>query len=77
MFRVMFWKSRLVWNPWGHTNVFQHDAYTCEKFQDTVGWPTKRQSGPNNFVGSVVKENRSLVEKCPIRCRRNPQWEYC
>ena len=67
----------MVWNPWGHRNAFQHDAYTCEKFHNTIGWPTKRLMDPNNFVGSVVKENVALTQKCPVKCRRDPEWEYC
>jgi len=69
--------TRLVWNPWGHRNALQHDAYTCHNFKNTVGWPTKRPMEPNNFIGSVVRENNRITQKCPIKCRRNRHWEYC
>ena len=66
-----------MWNPWGYKNAIQHDAYTCEQFENSVGWPKKRPSEPNNFMGSVLTENHQLTEICPIKCRRNPNWEYC
>jgi len=69
--------TRQVWNPWGYKNAIQHDAYTCENFENSVGWPTKRPSEPNNFMGAVLKENNQITEKCPIKCRRNQNWEYC
>ena len=69
--------SRLVWKPWGRRNAFQHDAYSCEKFNNSIGWPTKRLMEPNNFVASVVRENVTLTEKCPLKCRRHPEWEFC
>jgi hypothetical protein len=28
-------------------------------------FPARRDSGPNNFIGSVVKENSSLQIECP------------
>ena len=69
--------SRLVWKPWGRRNALQHDAYSCEKFNNSIGWPTKRLMEPNNFVASVVRENVTLTEKCPEKCRRQPEWEFC
>ena len=68
---------RAIWNTWGWNNAFQHDAYSCIRFNSSVGWPTKRLMEPNNFVASVIKQNHTLNEKCPITCRRNPEWEYC
>ena len=68
---------RLVWNPREYKNAIQHDAYTCENFENSVGWPTKRLSEPNNFIGSVLNENNQITETCPVKCRRNQDWEYC
>ena len=69
--------SRWIWKPWAYKYAFQHDAYSCEVFNNTIGWPTKRLMEPNNFVASVVISNMTLTEKCPVKCRRNPEWEYC
>ena len=68
---------RWVWRTWGWNNAFQHDAYSCEKFNTSVGWPTQRLVQGNNFVGSVILQNVTLDEKCPVPCRRKPDWEYC
>ena len=68
---------RNVWQRFGHKRSMQHDAYLCKQYRGSIGWPTKRLIEPNNFVGSVIEENHTLSEKCPIECRRHPDWEYC
>ena len=68
---------RWIWRPWGRKFAFQHDAYHCKVFNNTVGWPTQRLMESNNFVASVVLQNSTLTEKCPVECRRYPEWEYC
>ena len=55
-------------------------TYGCERSDiasHTVGFPTKRPMEPNNFVAAVVKRNATLAVKCPAKCRRNPEGEYC
>jgi hypothetical protein len=44
-----------------------HDSYSCDKYPDMEvrPFPVRRDSGPNNFIGSVVKENISLQIECP------------
>ena len=71
---------RWIWKTWGWKSAFQHDAYSCETFNNkgiSIGWPTQRLIEPNNFVASPVNENITLLEKCPLKCRRRPEWEYC
>ena len=75
--RLFYENFRWVWKPWANKFAFQHDAYSCETFNNTIGWPTQRLMEPNNFVASVVKDNVTLTEKCPLKCRRHPEWEYC
>ena len=36
--------------------AMSHDSYTCRKFPDTTAFPTKRESGVGNYVGSVVRD---------------------
>lgn len=69
--------ANYLWADWGNRMTLQHDAYTCAKFPDSIGFPTQREEGPNNFVQAVFKEGNSLKEKCPERCRRRLEWEYC
>ena len=69
-----------VWRVFeGPKNTLQHDAYLCANYKGSVAWPTQRVMGPNNFVGSVYKDNATLTIKCPQFCRpkNRPQWEYC
>ena len=68
---------RYVWRPWGKKYAFQHDSYHCNVFNNTVSWPTQRLMEPNNYAASIPTENFTLTEKCPIECRRKPEWEYC
>jgi len=48
-----------VWKVfWGHKNTLQHDdSLTCAGFRGSVAWPIQRLMEPNNFVGSVKKQN--------------------
>ena len=68
---------RHVWNTFGYKMSMQHDAYLCETYKGANSWPTQRLIQPNNFVASVVKENVTLLEICPVECRRHIEWEYC
>ena len=71
--------NRHVWrnNRFGHSQALQHDSYFCQRYKGSISWPTKRLLEPNNFVGSVVKQNSTLSTKCPIKCRRQKDWDYC
>lgn len=72
--------SHHVWRVFeGAKNTLQHDAYLCAQYKGSVAWPTQRLIEPHNFVGSVYKDNITLIRKCPHICRpkNRPQWEYC
>ena len=43
----------------------------------TQGWPTQRRMERNNFVAAVVRDNKMIKVKCPDKCRRKKEWEYC
>lgn len=69
--------ARYLWVGWGKRMTLQHDSYTCSRFPGSIGFPTQREDGPNNFVASVVKEGNTMKQKCPKKCRRHLEWEYC
>ena len=69
-----------VWkNFGGPSGCLQHDSYLCKRYPGSVPWPTKRPIEPNNYVGSVVVQNYTMKEKCPVECRPkdHKDWEYC
>ena len=68
-----------VWYPWAHKDVIEHDSYNCRIYHNSIGFPTKRISGVNNFVGALTSERKRLWIKCPKACRRmgHEDWEYC
>ena len=68
---------RYVWKRFGKRMSMQHDAYLCQQFPGSIGWPTKRLMEPNNYVASIAKDNATLIHKCPRKCRRKVDWEYC
>ena len=69
--------SRYVW-PWARHMALEHDSYTCHMYPGSVGFPTQRKEGPNNFVAAVVSEGGgSLWKMCPRKCRRRQEWEHC
>ena len=43
-----------------------HDSYTCRKFPDTTAFPTKREPGVGNYVGSVVR--KQALQKLTLQC---------
>ena len=44
-----------------------HDSYTCRKFPDTQAFPTKREAGVGNYVGSVVRDTFQIeLSSLPI-----------
>ena len=71
---------RYIW-PWAKKVALSHDSYTCHKFSKTSAFPTQRQPGVGNFVGSVVSLNQSVgfhgSWECPKKCRKKPEWIYC
>ena len=74
--------TRYVW-PWGKKVALSHDAYTCRKFSNTSPFPTKRQAGVGNFIGSVISLNSSIGMDdngiCPEKCRPkdHKDWTHC
>ena len=63
-----------VWIPW-IADMFQHDSYLCEDYPGSVGFPTQRKNESNNYILAVGPD--PLWQKCPVACRRKPEWEYC
>ena len=68
--------SRYVWTRFKRLSM-QHDAYLCQDWPGSIGWPTQRLMEPNNYVASVVIDNGTLIHRCPKQCRRKIEWEYC
>ena len=68
---------RYVWRRFGRELSIAHDSYLCESNSGTIGWPTERKIKANNFVGAIFRRNITLDKKCPLKCRRNRDWEYC
>ena len=71
---------RHVW-PWAKMDAIQHDSYHCQKYLNSEPFPTQRNIGPNNFIGSANKSNSQWNNKypCPIPCRptKHQDWIYC
>ena len=61
--------SRYVW-PWAENEAIGHDSYYCLKYNTntTKPFPTKRKTGPNNFVGAPVTSKWSMETKVPCAC---------
>ncbi len=62
----------------------QHDSYHCQTYTHAKAFPTKREKGVNNFVGSInvkLKDKMKFVKKfeCPWDCRPqfHKDWIYC
>ena len=56
----------------------QHDSYHCFKFPGSRPFPTKRESGYDNFVGSN-RAFKSVSKECPMQCRprQHLDWHMC
>ena len=63
--------------------MLAHDSYTCKYYPGTIGFPTKREEGVGNFIGSIPgvegQDKITLEEEneCPEECRRKLKWKYC
>lgn len=79
---------RYVYDPWGRSATMSHDSYSCAKYAGLDGagarpFPTRRVAGPGNFVGAPFVTIRDKIDvadpknRCPERCRREPDWTYC
>ena len=71
--------NRYIW-PWAHWSSISHDSYSCSKFPNTNAFPTRRETGPNNFVAAVVEVGVTLAEECPIDClcpSGHKDWTSC
>ena len=71
---------RHVYVKWAKEDglMMQHDSYLCEGFRGTVGWPTRRNLTEKlNFVGCTFSQSEPFVRKCPEKCRRIQEWEFC
>ena len=70
--------NRHVW-PWAEEDSIGHDSFLCDKYLNTRPFPTQRNIGANNFVGSDVNVNWTISSPCPIPCRpdNHKDWLYC
>ena len=57
--------SRYVW-PWAENEAIRHDSYHGLKYTPTVSrpFPGYQLTGPNNFVGAPVMENKVANACC-------------
>lgn len=62
-------------------DVFQHDAFLCQRFPGSIGFPTERDISTWDHVGSAhvaelgPNDLSSVTRKiAPIQCRRNASW---
>ena len=69
MAKSIFPFSRYVW-PWAENEAIGHDSYHCLKYNtnNTKPFPTKRKTGPNNFVGAPITTEWSMETKVPCTC---------
>ena len=72
-----------VW-PQVQYDQISHDSYTCDKFVNSVPFPTRR-SNDFQHVGQVFENNQPRwgdIKCCmennptPIECRKNKDWMY-
>jgi len=74
--------KHIVW-PWARSIAMSHDAYKCRRFSGTQPFPSRRNHGIGNFVGSVISLNNSIPftneYQCPEACRpkNHTDWLYC
>jgi len=70
--------QRYVW-PWAKKMLFSHDSYTCKRFSYTHPFPTRREEGIGNYVGSVVSLGATITSDCPFKCRpqEHKDWLTC
>jgi hypothetical protein len=76
--------DKVIW-PQVQNTTFAHDSYTCEKFPGSRPFPTQR-SVDFEFVGQVwltkFAPRQSFIDCCmrgkpaPLKCRKEPAWEY-
>ena len=62
-----------VW-PWARLNSMQHESYKCAQYPGTIGFPTRRERKPGNYIAS---NNDIIWRACPEICRRHPNWTHC
>ena len=72
--------NRYAW-PWTKRKMLAHDSYSCEKYPNSIGFPTQRIDSPVNFVGSVIGHGDRITfeeeNECPEKCKRNSNWTFC
>ena len=72
--------KRYVW-PWARGYAISHDSYHCNDYwgPKKEAYPTRREKEPNNAVGAVVADNKTLWQTCPVYCRpkEHLDWAHC
>ena len=70
--------SQVVW-PRVKDEAVAHDAYLCRNYRSrhTRPWPTRRERGPLNFVGSIGL--MEITTDCPAdrRPEEHKDWNMC
>jgi len=70
--------TKWIW-PQVKKDVMEHDSYLCKRFKSEHWrpWPTKRVSGPYNFVGAAGP--MEIKTACPEECRplEHKDWTMC
>ena len=62
-----------VW-PWAKLDSMQHGSYKCAQYPGTIGFPTRREKKPGNYIAS---NNDIIWRECPEICRRHQNWTHC
>ena len=74
--------KKYIW-PWAKDLAMVHDSYHCNKYRNTVPFPTQRLDEDCNFVGCIpeLKSRITFTKKneCPMKCRpkNHLDWKYC
>lgn len=79
------WLKEEIW-PLVKKSALSHSSFYCGAFgeAESRGFPVKRTS-PRDFVGSVHRNDTAWQgnalprngRKCPMECRRKPEWDTC
>ena len=62
--------------------ILQHDSFMCKLFFGRIRpFPTRRESGINNYVGAPFAVNSAIddLTPCPLECRprKHKDWTTC
>lgn len=55
-------------------------SFRCDKYPDSIGFPSERRNENNNFVGANESPGKLKIwQECPEQCRRKDHlgWSFC